>query len=159
MRTLGGATIPRLEEAAELAFAAGVELMVDLPDAAAGPAAHQVLAQRGFTDMALFAGRTRPVRQASSTARIALSWDSPEQPGEELLAELQPEYFNPYFQLLTSSIADRMHERGLKVSVWTVDHPRDMMATVIQGADAVITNRISALVDLLPVPVGLRVSR
>ena len=45
-----------------------------------------------------------------------------------------------------------MHGAGIRVSVWTVDHARDMRAVIVQGADAVITNRIAELVALLKDP-------
>ncbi|QNK81060.1 glycerophosphodiester phosphodiesterase [Nakamurella sp. PAMC28650] len=149
LRPVGGSRIPTLADAADLAQSAGVQLMVDLPEPAAGPVAAELLIRLGCADLALYAGFTAPVRARSSTARIALTWDSLELPGQQLLDSLRPEFFNPYFQLLTASVADRMHERGMLVSVWTVDHPRDMAAVIIQGADAVTTNHIEDLVSLV----------
>ena len=58
---------------------------------------------------------------------------------------VRPEFFNPYFRLLTGGIVDDMHARGMQVSVWTVDHPADMAAAIAQGADAIISNRIVQL--------------
>ena len=152
LRNLGpvcGPRIPTLAAAADLARQSGVELMVDLPDPAAGVAAHDLLTRLGCVDLALFAGHTEPVRAHSATARIALTWDSLEAPPDRLLESLRPEYFNPHFQLLTAAVADRMHECGILVSAWTVDHPRDMAAVIIQGADGVTTNRIADLVSLV----------
>lgn len=146
---VGGCRIPTLAAAADLAQAAGVQLMVDLPDPTAGPAALELLIRLGCADLALYAGYAAPVRARSATARIALSWDSLALPAPDLLDSLRPEYFNPHFQLLTASVADQMHARGLLVAVWTVDHPRDMAAVIIQGADAVITNHIADLVSLV----------
>ncbi len=154
---IGGPGIPTLAQAADLARESGVQLMVDLPDPSAGPAAHELLTRLGCIDLALFAGYTEPVRSHSRTARIALTWDSLDAPSDQLLGSVRPEYFNPHFQLLTASVADRMHERGILVSAWTVDHPRDMAAVIIQGADAVTTNRIGELVSL--VGTGSRVLR
>lgn len=145
---VAGQRVPTLLQAAELADAAGVELMVDLPAPDAGPVAHDALVAAALLESALFAGETRPLRAHSAEARIALTWDQFESPDDQLLDDLRPEYFNPYYQLLTAATADRMHDRGIKVSVWTVDHPRDMSAVITQGADAVITNRIADLVAL-----------
>ena len=44
---------------------------------------------------------------------------------------------------------EAMHERGLKVSTWTVDDPAEMRRVIDAGVDAVITNRIAELVALL----------
>ncbi len=136
----------------DLAIGAGVQMMVDIPAATAGVPAFDLARRMGALDACLFAGETREIRQRSSTARIALSWERLEPPDEPTLAFYRPEYFNPHFQLLTASVADRMHAAGIRVSVWTVDHPRDMRAVIVQGADAIITNRIAELVALLKDP-------
>lgn len=149
VRTPQGQTIPDLAEVARLALDTGVQLMVDLPSADAGVVSYELLRGLGALDACLFAGETRQLREHSSTARIALTWDELMPPDDETLAFFRPEYFNPHFQLLTASIADRMHEAGIKISVWTVDHPRDMQAVIIQGADAVISNQVSTLLDVV----------
>ncbi len=140
-----GEHIPTLAEVAQLAVERGRQLMVDLPDPAVGPAAFDELQRLGVLDSMLFAGNTAPLRAHTPTARIALSWESIELPSEELLSERRPEFFNPYFRLLTGGIVDDMHAKGIKVSVWTVDHPADMAAAIAQGADAIISNQIVQL--------------
>jgi glycerophosphoryl diester phosphodiesterase len=149
VRDAEGHRIPELADVAGLAADAAVQLMVDLPAADAGVPAYRLLEGLGLLDSCLFAGETRPVRELSSAARIALSWDRFAPPDDEMLAFFRPEYFNPHVQLLTATIADRMHEAGIGISVWTVDHPRDMRAAITQGADAVITNRITTLLEVL----------
>lgn len=146
--SVAGQRIPDLAEVVELADGAGAQLMIDLPQEAAGPVAHDAVRQRGALDGALFAGQTRALRAHSRTARIALSWYQLEEPGDELLAERHPEFFNPHYRLLHADLADRMHTRGIRVSVWTVDHPRDMAAAYAQGADAITSNRIADLVQV-----------
>jgi glycerophosphoryl diester phosphodiesterase len=145
----GGERIPGLQEIAELVTERDRQIMVDLPAADAGPVAFDLLERLGVLDAMLFAGATGSLRAHSATARIALSWDALELPDEALLAQRRPEYFNPYFRLLTAGIADQMHERGMRVSVWTVDHPGDMAAAIAQGADAIISNRIDTLTDVI----------
>lgn len=140
-----GERVPALAEIAQLAAERGCQLMVDLPDPTVGPAAFDELQRLGVLDTILFAGNTRPLRSHAPTARIALSWDSLELPSEELLRERRPEFFNPYFRLLTGGIVDDMHHKGLQVSVWTIDHPADMAAAIAQGADAIISNDIRQL--------------
>lgn len=146
LRGPGGEYVPTLAEAARLITGAGAQIMVDLPQPAAIPAAHRVLEQLGVMQSCLFAGRSQTMRSEMPTARVALSWDAIRPPDEPTLEYFRPEFFNPHFQLLTAGIADAMHGRGIGVSVWTVDHPRDMAAVITQGADAVITNRVAELV-------------
>jgi len=147
-----GSGVPTLAEAARLITGAGRQIMVDLPEPKAIPNAHAVLQDLGVMDDCLFAGRSPTMRSEMPTARLALSWDDVALPEPATLDYYRPEYFNPHFQLLTAGIADLMHERGISVSVWTVDHPRDMAAVITQGADAVITNQIAELVALVADP-------
>lgn len=144
-----GERIPTLTDIARLAAEKSCQLMVDLPDPAVGPAAFDELQRLGVLDTMLFAGNTGPLRAHAPTARIALSWESLELPSEELLRERRPEFFNPYFRLLTGGIVDDMHAKGIQVSVWTVDHPADMAAAIAQGADAIISNHIVQLDEVI----------
>lgn len=145
LKSPAGERIPALTEVAQLAAERGCQLMVDLPDPAVGPAAFDELQRLGVLDAMLFAGKTGPLRAHAPIARIALSWESIELPTDELLRERRPEFFNPYFRLLTGGIVDDMHANGMQVSVWTVDHPADMAAAIAQGADAIISNQIAGL--------------
>ena len=149
LRGPGEVGIPTLEEVVRRVVGADVQLMVDLPAEDAGVAAFDLITKLGLVDRCVFAGETVALRQHSDTARIALTWNSPQPPDDETFYFYRPEFFNPYFQLLTATIADDVHERGMAISVWTVDHPRDMAAVITQGADAVITNRIAELVAVV----------
>jgi glycerophosphoryl diester phosphodiesterase len=86
------------------------------------------------------------LRAASAEARIGLTWlDGPEPP-LALLHELRAEYWNPMFGLLTAEGVDAVHQAGLRVSTWTVDSTEDMTRVLEAGVDAVVSNRIAALV-------------
>jgi glycerophosphoryl diester phosphodiesterase len=41
-----------------------------------------------------------------------------------------------------------MHERGLRVSTWTVDSPTNMARFLGMGVDALITNRVRHFLSL-----------
>ncbi len=56
------------------------------------------------------------------------------------------EYWNPWFGLVTPEGVAAVHDAGLRVSTWTVDEPEDMTRVLEAGADAVVSNRIAALV-------------
>jgi glycerophosphoryl diester phosphodiesterase len=86
------------------------------------------------------------LRAQSAEARIGLTWlDGPEPP-LALLAELQAEYWNPWFGLITPEGVAAVHQAGLKVSTWTVDTPEDVTRVLDAGVDAVVSNRIAAFV-------------
>jgi glycerophosphoryl diester phosphodiesterase len=86
------------------------------------------------------------LRAASAGARIGLTWlDGPEPP-LALLHELRAEYWNPMFGLLTAEGVDAVHQASLRVSTWTVDSPEDMTRVLGTDVDAIVSNRIAALV-------------
>lgn len=144
-----GQHIPDLAEAVELAVRYDRQLMVDLPEPQAGPVAYDVLAKSGELDRMLFAGQCALLRPHAPDARIALSWAEFPMPTDDFLDRLRPEYFNPYFLLLTPEVLERMHSRGMLVSVWTVDEEAAMRAVLDLGADAVISNEIALLLSVI----------
>lgn len=86
------------------------------------------------------------LRAASAEARIGLTWLEGPEPPLPLLHELRAEYWNPMFGLLTAEGVDAVHQAGLRVSTWTVDSPEEMTRVLEAGVDAVVSNRIAALV-------------
>ena len=48
--------------------------------------------------------------------------------------------------LLTPEGVRAVHDAGLLVSTWTVDSPEEMTRVLEAGVDAVVSNRIAALV-------------
>lgn len=104
-------------------------------------------------DRVLFSGGNveghRLVRSLAPAARIALTWTDREPPPDSLLEELGVEYFNPPWELVDERVVESMHDRGRKVSTWTVDDPSAMRRIADLGVDAVVTNRVPELVALL----------
>jgi glycerophosphoryl diester phosphodiesterase len=137
--------IAGFDQVMRLLMATGSGLMADLPvPAAAEPSAEIVEKYDGF-DQTVFAGNLNSllrVRQRWPQARIALSWYSAKRPSPELLAALWPEFYNPHWTLLSRAVVDDMHERGFRVSTWTVDSPTNMVRLLGMGVDALITNRL-----------------
>jgi glycerophosphoryl diester phosphodiesterase len=86
------------------------------------------------------------LRALSPEARLGLTWlDGPEPP-LTLLRQLGAEYWNPWFALVTPEGVASVHQAGLRVSTWTVDTPEEMTQVLGSGVDAVVSNRIAALV-------------
>jgi glycerophosphoryl diester phosphodiesterase len=130
-----------------------VPLMVDYTDADVVEPALRAVRAAGALERVLFAGENveghRLIRARAPEARIALTWTRRTLPPDGLLEDLDVEYFNPPWQRLDDGIVATMHDRGYKVSTWTVDDAVEMRRVVDAGADAVITNRIEQLVALL----------
>lgn len=146
----GDCRIPSLPDV--LAASAG-ELMLDFVDEDVVEPALDAVAAADALERMLFAGGNvaghRRLRALAPAARIALTWTASEPPPEALLDELQVEYLNPEWPLVSAELVARMHARGTAVSTWTVDDPAQMGRLLDLGVDAVITNRIAALAALL----------
>ena len=146
----GDVRIPTLTD---VLGAVPVPLMVDFTRREVVAGALQAARAAGALDRCLFVtgnvAALQQLRAASAEARIGLTWlDGPEPP-LALLRELGAEYWNPWFGLLTADGVDAVHQAGLHVSTWTVDTPEDMTRVLEAGVDAVVSNRIGALVDRL----------
>jgi glycerophosphoryl diester phosphodiesterase len=74
--------------------------------------------------------------------------DEPEPP-LPLLRELAAEYWNPMSALVTPEGVRAVHGAGLLVSCWTVDTPEETTRVLEAGVDAVVSNRIAALMARL----------
>jgi glycerophosphoryl diester phosphodiesterase len=145
-----GHGIPTLAEALE---ATTLPVMVDYTLADVVEPALEVVESAGALDRVVFSGGNVEghlrLRSLAPRARIALTWDEREPPADGLLDELAPEFFNPCGEFGIEPFVDAMHDRGLKVSTWTIDDEREMRRAIDLGVDAVITNRIETLVALL----------
>lgn len=151
VRALG---IPDLAQALQ-AIPESVQVMVDYEErGVAEPALAAVLAA-GALERCLFSGDCfeghRAIREVAPDARIACTWTSDAPVPDTLLDELGAEYWNPSGHVLARNPeqVERMHARGTLVSVWTIDRREDMQRCLDLGVDAVITNRVATLVDVL----------
>jgi glycerophosphoryl diester phosphodiesterase len=126
-----------------------VPLMVDFTGGDVVEGAVVATRQAGAMERALFVtGNVRALRrlrELASEARIGLTWIEPEPPPPALLQELDAEYWNPMFRLITPERVADVHRLGRKVSTWTVDKPRHMTRVMEAGVDAIVSNRIGEL--------------
>ena len=154
MDEVRGLGIPDLATALD-AIPADVQVMVDYEERpVAEPALEAVLAA-GALERCVFSGDCydghRAVRAGAPRARIACTWTSETPCPDALLDELGAEFWNPSGNILARrpDEIERMHARGTRVSVWTIDRREDMQFFLDLGVDAVITNRVGDLVGLL----------
>jgi glycerophosphoryl diester phosphodiesterase len=147
--SVDGCQIPDLDEVLrEIA----VPIMVDLPEPNAVEAVLSEIERQATWGRCLFAGEVeslRLVRNLAPGARIALTWKETSPPTAQLLDELRIEFFNPNWMLANRSVIETMHSLGHSVSVWTVDREAEMTMLIEMDVDALITNRIGALVKVL----------
>ncbi|MEP6811722.1 MAG: glycerophosphodiester phosphodiesterase [Actinomycetota bacterium] len=132
-----------------------VQVMVDYEERAAAEPALDAVIAADVLERCLFSGDCydghRAIRERTPEARIASTWTHDAPAADALLDELGAEYWNPSGDILARrpEEIERMHARGSLVSVWTIDRRRHMQHFLELGVDALITNRIAVLVELL----------
>jgi glycerophosphoryl diester phosphodiesterase len=126
-----------------------VPLMVDFTGGEVLEGALVAARHAGAMDRSLFVTGNvkalRRLRELAPEARIGLTWVAPDPPAPALLEELEAEYWNPTFRLITPERVAEVHRLGRKVSTWTVDKPRHMRRVIAAGVDAIVSNRIGEL--------------
>ncbi|WP_436787275.1 glycerophosphodiester phosphodiesterase [Yinghuangia sp. YIM S10712] len=151
----GECRIPTLHEALDLVVERRATLMIDVSGPAEGQAAARVVRALECHDRVVFTGDPRAladIRAGAAHVRIAMSWKSPLLPDIDLVRRVRPDYLNRRHIWLTRRNVRSVQRRGMKVSTWTVDHPRRMAAVAAAGVDAITTNDIRALVRTLAAP-------
>ena len=152
--------IPTLEQVLRLFAGTGTAVLIDMDGgewAAAARYAVQQVVDAGHlrATQVIWCGDTdgmREVRAADRAARIFLSWGEEARggpPGDELVEALRPEAFNPHWTAVEAGGRDWARSKGLALSCWTVDEAEDMRRLVEGGVDAMISNQIHALLDVV----------
>lgn len=138
---------------AEVLEAVPVPLMVDFTRREVVEDALRLVHEAGASERSLFVTGNVPalrlLRSLSPSARIGLTWTEGEEPPLALLDELNAEYWNPWFGVLSEAAAAAVHKDGRLVSTWTVDEAADMERVAAWGADAIVSNQVAALVDFV----------
>jgi glycerophosphoryl diester phosphodiesterase len=146
----GALRIPTLREVLD---AVPLPLMVDFTRREVVPGGLAAVRAAGALDRSLFVtGNVEALRQLrglSAAARIGLTWVEGPEPPLALLRELGAEYWNPMFGLVTPDGVAAVHDAGVRASTWTVDDPAEVTRVLHAGVDAVVSNRIAALVAQL----------
>jgi glycerophosphoryl diester phosphodiesterase len=151
IRALG---VPDLAQALA-AIPESVQVMVDYEEPAVAEPALDVVLAAGALERCIFSGECYAahcaLRAREPDVRVACTWTADRPCPDSLLDELGAELWNPNGRVLARRPAEveRMHARGMGVSVWTIDRREDMQRCLAAGVDAVITNRVSELVELL----------
>lgn len=155
-RAPGGTwSLPTAEEALDLIVGLGTQVMLDVTSVAIGLATQALVRERGLDAHVLYAGDTEAlaqIRERQPGAAIALSWGRPTPPDDDVWDRVRPQYFNPEWVHLDEEAVAANHAGGRLVSTWTVDDPEQMARLADLGVDAIISNRIASLVDVVRRP-------
>ncbi|MDQ4504162.1 inositol monophosphatase family protein [Sinomonas sp. ASV322] len=147
---LGGGTerIPLLSDALALVAETPSTLLIDVEDPECAEPAAAVVRAFGPAARVAWCGdldAMRTVRALDGDASVWLPWNRRDLPPAGLLAELRPDVVNSEYPVLSRELIDAAHAEGLRVACWTVDDEDAMRWVLALGADAVTTNRLSAL--------------
>lgn len=136
--------IPLLADALELFRDTSSVLVIDMDERGPAGPAFEVVRDSGI-DVAWCGDleAMRVIRSLSADARIWLPWGERVAPPRELLAELQPDFVNSEYVVLSQRFVDDVHALGFRVSCWTVDDAADMRWLIQLGVDSVTTNDIT----------------
>ena len=66
-----------------------------------------------------------------------------------LLAQLRPQYYNPYYRLLAPATIDAIAAFGNRTCGWTPNTDAELDLVLDLGVDAVITDRVGQLRAIL----------
>ena len=143
----GDVRIPTL---AAVLDAVALPLMVDFTRREVVPGGLEAVQAAGALSRCLFVtgnvAALQQLRSRSAAARLGLTWVDGPEPPLVLLHDLAAEYWNPMSALITPEGVRAVHDAGHLVSTWTVDSPEEMTRVLGAGVDAVVSNRIAALV-------------
>lgn len=126
----------------------GVEsrLVIDMDSPRFAAPAHSVVAEAGIVvDWCGDLDAMRVLRDLDDDARLWLPWRWMRVPTEAELAELSPVTVNVPFPIADDAFVCGVHERGLPVTVWTVDEPDDLARALALGVDTITTNQLDRL--------------
>lgn len=145
-----GARIPLLHEVLQTV---PLPLMVDFTRREVVEGALAAVVAAGALERSLFVTGNVPalrlLRGLSSKARLGLTWTEAGDVPVTLLQELKAEYWNPMSALVRPDAVETVHALGLQVSCWTVDDPEEMGRVCSAGVDAIVSNRVAALLGFL----------
>jgi glycerophosphoryl diester phosphodiesterase len=143
----------RIPTLSAVLHAVTLPLMVDFTRRETVTGGLQAVETAGALDRCLFVtgnvAALQQLRAQSGAARVGLTWVDGPEPPLALLQDLQAEYWNPMAALVTPEGVAAVHDAGRRVSTWTVDSPDEMTRVLEAGVDAVVSNRIAALVARL----------
>ncbi len=154
VRALGGGDlrIPLLADALELLAGTDVELVIDMASGDPAAAAHAVVQAAPRTPRVAWCGHLdgmRLIRELDPAAVIWLPWADPQPPTADDLAELRPAVVNMPHLVVGRALVDAVHALGARVAAWTVDEPAQMEWLASIGVDAITTNELATLLDVL----------
>ncbi|WAH99102.1 inositol monophosphatase family protein [Arthrobacter sp. MMS18-M83] len=142
----GEERIPLLSEALELFRGSPSTLLIDMDEPGPAETAAAVVRESGVA--VSWCGNLdgmRTIRALDQDARIWLPWNKRVAPPEDLLAELNPEFVNSEYVVLSKDMVEQIHLAGAKVSCWTVDDLESMRWALGLGVDSITSNQLDLL--------------
>ncbi|NDF12326.1 MAG: glycerophosphodiester phosphodiesterase [Proteobacteria bacterium] len=140
----GGGKIPTLQDVLAR-YATKVHLFIEVKEpAAAIPTAKMCAAlsdAKPFCLISFKEAALRDIRTHFPEFSIGLNWErTPWPEAKPLIESLAPDYFNPAQELLDEACVRYTRTRNMKIGVWTVNEPNDIVLVKSLGVDAIISD-------------------
>ncbi|WP_422935885.1 inositol monophosphatase family protein [Sinomonas sp. P47F7] len=140
--------IPLLADALALVAGTPSTLLIDMDDPECAAPTVAAVREAAHGASVAWCGNLEAmkiVRSLDADASVWLPWNRRDLPPRELIASLRPDVVNSEYPVLSRALVDAAHAAGARVACWTVDDEDAIRWVLAVGADAVTTNRLSAL--------------
>lgn len=151
----GGQRIPTLTEVLDVGVATGTSVLIDVTNPVDALQAHAVVAayDPARTIRVAYCGATPAMlalRELDPVAELQYG-----HPGgaldDDVLARLRPYAVNADWTWYDMPLVRALHQRGLEAWAWTVNQADDMQRLIAMGIDAITTDRVRLLNDVVAV--------
>lgn len=141
---VGGEKIPTLQEALDFLDKKLDKMLVELKESGYEKKVIEELKNRGIEDRAIIISfqeeALRNAREIDREIETGLVYVQHKKPIKSAL-ELGAKYLMPKYQFIHTATVQKAHENGLKVVVWTVNEPEDVMTCLKKGVDGITSDR------------------
>lgn len=142
------AGVPLLSEAIEITAVRNCTLLIDIADTAIAETVARTGAVAATPEAVAFTGDPEGlarIRSLLPQAVIALSWETPGLPDDDVLNRVRPDFVNQASHLVDADFVAVSKRRSMAVSTYTVDSESEMRRLLDLGVNAIISNDIELL--------------
>ncbi len=151
----GGQPPPTFDELLDV-VAGRCELYCELKGEGTPAPAVEAVTARGMAADTMFVSfsfdRLAEARRLLPGARIGPIVSRPTDERLDRLLAMRPEMASVDFKNVSLALAEKVHDAGAALGVWTPNHPPQMRAMLALGADIITTDRPDLLLELLARP-------
>jgi len=143
--------LPFLDKGIHFSKQLGIEMNIEIKDISGLPG-HDNIAKHVYTEVkknsylphVLFSSFNIDylfqIRDIDTNARIALLKDQPDKELFHLLDKLNAEAYHPDWHIVDQALIEQLHQKQIKINLWTVNNKNEMLRFIKMGVDGIITD-------------------